>query len=155
MRIKQTPKAYSLLHHKPMSILLVIDPDSDSQKALECICDRYKVEIVIAGSLSEGIRLYKQRSVDLIVIDLFLPQKSGFSFMAEITSKKNYPPIIALFSADQAPNFNIKRFAHLLGASYTFEKPLNPRLFLQACHDLISHFPSIDHEVNRGPCLES
>ncbi|MFZ1747454.1 MAG: response regulator [Nitrospirales bacterium] len=125
-----------------MSILLAIDPDPDSQESLEHICDRYGVTIIVAGNLWEGVRIYKQQSVDLIVVDLFLPQKSGFSLIAEITSKENHPPIIATFSADRAPKFNIKRFAHLLGASYTFEKPLNPTLFLQACRELVTRFPT-------------
>ncbi|HNP27756.1 MAG TPA: response regulator [Nitrospirales bacterium] len=125
-----------------MSILLVIDSDPDSQESLERICHRNGVKIIAAGNLSDGISLYKQQSVDLVVLDLFLPQKSGFSLIAEITSKESHPPIIATFSADRAPGVNIKRFAHLLGASYTFEKPLNPRLFLQACSELVAHFPA-------------
>ncbi len=130
-----------------MSKLLIIDRDTDSQEALERLCDRYGVECLIAGNLSDGITLYTQHSVDCIVIDLFLEQKSGFSFIAEITSKECHPLIIATFSAARAPMFNIRRFAHLLGASYTFEKPLNPRLFLQALSDLISPIPTVR---NRG-----
>lgn len=125
-----------------MGILLVIDPDPDSQESWERLGDSCGVEIVVAGNLSDGISLSTQQSVDLIVVDLFLPQKSGFSLIAEITSKEQHPPIIATFSADQAPKFNVKRFAHLLGASYTFEKPLNPTLVLQACRELVTHFPN-------------
>jgi CheY-like chemotaxis protein len=124
-----------------MSLLLVIDPEPDSQESWERLCDWSGVEFIVAGNLSDGISLSTQQNVDLIVIDLFLPQKSGFSCIAEITSKERHPPIIATFSADQAPKFNIKRFAHLLGASYTFEKPLNPRLFVQACRELMPRFP--------------
>lgn len=130
-----------------MSKLLIIDPDTDSQEALERLCDRYGVESVIARNLSDGMSLYTQQSVDCIVIDLFLEQKSGFSFIAEITSKESHPLIIATFLPARAPMFNIRRFAHLLGASYTFEKPLNPRLFLQAFSDLVSPIPTVR---NRG-----
>lgn len=128
-----------------MSMLLVIDPDADSQQSLERFCHLCGIEIVVVGNLPDGIRLYKQQPVDLIIVDLFLPQKSGFSFIAEITSKEGHPPIIATFSADQAPKFNIKRFADLLGASYTFEKPLNQRSFLQAFSELAPHIP-IKHD---------
>ncbi|WP_342347606.1 response regulator [uncultured Nitrospira sp.] len=126
-----------------MSKVLIIDHDTDSREALERLCDRYGVESVIAGNLSDGIRLYTQQSVDCIVVDLFLEQKSGFSFIAEITSNGSHPLIIATFSAARAPLFNIRRFALLLGASYVFEKPLNPRLFLQAFSDLGSPIPTV------------
>ena len=129
-----------------MCLLLAIDPDPVSQQSLECLCDRFGMDIVIAGNLSEGIKIYKQRPVDLIVIDLFLPQKSGFSFIAEITSKETHPPIIATFYADRAPRINIKRFAHMLGASYTFEKPFDHRLFQQAVGDLVPYLQSSSPE---------
>lgn len=130
-----------------MNKLLIIDPDPDSQEFLRRICDWSGIEMVAAGKLSDGINLYRQHSVDCIVIDLFLEQKSGFSFIAEITSKESHPLIIATFSAARAQKFNIRRFAHLLGASYTFEKPLKPRLFLQAFSDLVSPIPTVR---NRG-----
>ncbi len=126
-----------------MSKILVIDPDPDSQEFLKRICDWSGIEMILAGNLSDGIALNSQHSVDCIVIDLFLEQKSGFSFIAEITSKECHPLIIATFSAACAPKFNIRRFAHLLGASYTFEKPLNPKLFFQAFNDLGSPFPTV------------
>lgn len=130
-----------------MSKLLIIDPDTDSQQALERLCDQYGIERLIAGNLSDGIILYTQQFVDCIVIDLFLEQKSGFSFIAEITSQESHPLIIATFSASSAPMFNIRRFAHLLGASYTFEKPLNPKLFIQALSDLVSPTPTVRNRV--------
>ncbi|MBA3612240.1 MAG: response regulator [Nitrospirales bacterium] len=111
------------------------------------ICDWSGIEMVVAGKLSEGIRLSAQQSLDCIVIDLFLEQKSGFSFIAEITSQEIHPLIIATFSATRAPKFNIRRFAHLLGASYTFEKPFNSMLFLQAFSDLESPISTVR---NRG-----
>lgn len=125
-----------------MSIVLIIDPDPNSHASWESLCGWRGAETIVTGNLLDGFSLYKQLSVDLIIVNLFLPQKSGFSFIAEITSKESHPPIIATFSADRAPKFNIKRFAHLLGASYAFEKPLNPGLFLQACSELVTHFPT-------------
>lgn len=130
-----------------MSKLLIIDPDPDSQESLKGICEWSGIEMVVAGKLSDGISLYTQQSIDCIVIDLFLEQKSGFSFIAEITSKESHPLIIATFFPARAAKFNIRRFAHLLGASYTFEKPLNPMLFLQAFSDLVAPIPTVR---NRG-----
>lgn len=130
-----------------MSKLLLIDPDPDSREFLKRMCDASGMEMVVAGNHSDGISLYSQHSVDCIVIDLFLKQKSGFSFIAEISSQETHPLIIATFSGARATKFNIGRIAHLLGASYTFEKPLNPRLFLQAFNDIGAPIPAVQ---NRG-----
>jgi CheY-like chemotaxis protein len=120
-----------------MGILLIIDPDPDFRESLGWLHDQLGVEILSATSLSEGIHLFKQHPVDLIVMDIFLPQKSGLSLMAEITSHENHPPIIATFSPDQAPYINIKKFAHLLGVTHTLEKPVKAKLFQQAILELM------------------
>lgn len=120
-----------------MSTILVIDSDPASPRILESLGDRYEVTILEAGSLSEGLSLSKEQSVDLIVMDMFLPQRSGFSLIAEITAQGGHPPIIATFSASSAPHINIKKFTHLLGAACTLEKPLDPALLHQAFRDLV------------------
>jgi CheY-like chemotaxis protein len=120
-----------------MGILLIIDPDPDFSESFGWLRDQLGVEILSATSLSEGIQLFKQQPVDLIVMDIFLPQKSGLSLMAEITSHENHPPIIATFSPDQAPHINIKKFAHMLGVTHTLEKPVKTKLFHQAFMELM------------------
>lgn len=130
----------------PMSTLLIIDPDPGSCELLERLCERYGVECLAARGLSEGIRLFKERTVDLIVLDMFLPQKSGLALIAEITLQDHHPPIIATFSAEQAPDINFRKFTHILGAAYTFEKPVNVRLFHQAFLELMPPMKSGDDQ---------
>ncbi len=126
----------------------MIDPDPESRQSLELLCNRFGVEFLEASGLSDGVRLFKERTIDLIVMDMFLPQKSGLALIAEITSKDDHPPIIAIFSAEQAPTINFKKFTHILGASYTFEKPVNVSLFHHAFLDLM---PCAKERDNRTP----
>lgn len=120
-----------------ISTLLVIDSDPASRQILESLADGYDVKILEAGSLAEGLLLSKEQTVDLIVMDMFLPQKSGFSLIAEITANGGHPPIIATFSASSAPRINIKKFTHILGAACTLEKPLDRTLLHQAFRELV------------------
>jgi two-component system, NtrC family, nitrogen regulation response regulator NtrX len=120
-----------------MGILLIIDPDPEFHKSLEWLQGQFGIKILAAASLSEGIHLIKQHPVDLVVMDMFLPQKSGLSLISEITSVENHPPIIATFSSEHAPLINVKKFAHMLGVTHTFEKPLNIKLFQQAFLELV------------------
>ena len=125
----------------------MIDPDPTSRQSLKLLCHRFGMEFIEASGLSDGIRLFKERAIDLIVMDMFLPQKSGLALIAEITSQDNHPPIIATFSAAQAPKINFKKFTHILGASYTFEKPVNVRLFHHAFLDLMPHMKEKDENT--------
>jgi CheY-like chemotaxis protein len=126
-----------------MGTLLIIDPDPDFRESLEWVHEKFGVKILSAASLSEGIYWFKKCPIDLIVMDMFLPQKSGLSLIAEITSNEIHPPIIATFSADHAPQINIKKFAQMLGVSYTFEKPINAKLFHHALLELVPHMGQI------------
>lgn len=120
-------------------IILIIDPDPEFRESLEWVHDQFNLEILSAESLSEGINLVKRQPVDLIVLDMFLPQKSGLSLIAEITSHENHPPIIATYSTAHAPQINVKKFAQMLGVTHTFEKPVNSKLFHQAFIELVPH----------------
>jgi DNA-binding response OmpR family regulator len=122
-----------------MGMLLLIDPDPKFRESLEWIQKQFEVDIHSAAGLTEGIDVLRTRRVDLVVMDMFLPQKSGLSLIAEITSHDAHPPIIATFSAEHAPQINIKRFAHMLGVSYTFEKPVNAKHFQEAILELVPH----------------
>jgi CheY-like chemotaxis protein len=141
-----------LVNSTLMAIILIIDPDPDFRKSLEWLHDQFGVELLSAASLSEGITMVKRHPVDLIVLDMFLPQKSGLSLIAEITSHDNHPPVIATFSAEHAPQINVKKFAHLLGVTHTFEKPVNIKLFRQAFLELM---PNMNSRGDKGKTKES
>ena len=115
-----------------MCTILLIDLDFDIynlQGGLPCECG---LEILQVASVGEGQQVLERRSVDLVVID-YSQESNGLSTISEVTAHDNHPPVIATFSTKGASCINMRKFSQISGASFTFEKTVNKRLFTEAC----------------------
>ncbi|MCC7102012.1 MAG: response regulator transcription factor [Fimbriimonadaceae bacterium] len=105
-----------------MKILLV----DDEATILETIGQKLRKEgfsVFAAASAEEGMRLYKQVRPDLIVLDVMLPNRSGFD-LCRVIRKESHTPIIFL----SARGSESDRLLGLeLGADDYVVKPFNLR----------------------------
>ncbi len=77
-------------------------------------------EVAIAGDGREGLKLLKQMSIDLIILDLMLPGMSGYEFLETIREEGNSVPVLIL-SAKGEEIDKVRGFR--LGADDYVEKP--------------------------------
>jgi DNA-binding response OmpR family regulator len=96
-----------------MKILIVEDEDlirKTLQRAL--IARAHQVEVAPNGF--DGLSLVKSFQPDLILLDLLMPVKNGFEFMAE--SDRNTAIIImTAYSGDSIENFNSVDYPFVIG----------------------------------------
>ena len=79
--------------------ILIIDDDMRNVFALSSVLEEEGVKITIGRNGKEGIeKLYKNPKVDLIIMDIMMPEMDGYEAIAEIRKDKKYKklPIIAL-----------------------------------------------------------
>ena len=76
--------------------LLIIEDNENSRKAIRLLLGNGDVKILEAGTGREAIKIIQDNHIDCIILDLGLPDMSGFDFIHQIESKKghNVPPII-------------------------------------------------------------
>jgi signal transduction histidine kinase/CheY-like chemotaxis protein/CHASE3 domain sensor protein len=76
--------------------LLIIEDSEDSRKAMRLLIGNGDVSCFDAGTGREGLSLYKQNHIDCIILDIGLPDMSGFEFIRKLKNVKdhNIPPII-------------------------------------------------------------
>lgn len=96
-----------------MRILIVEDEDLIRKTLQRALTFRsHEVEVAVNGL--EGAELYKQFKPELVLLDLMMPIKNGFEFMAE--AKPNCPIIImTAYSGDSIENFNSKDYPNVIG----------------------------------------
>ena len=104
-----------------MARILVIDDDEAIRDLLRKILEQDGHEIVEASDGNEGVDAYRQAPADLVITDLFMPEKDGLSLIEEI--RRDYPKaqiisITAGLGDDCA-------MAKELGAARTFVKPIS------------------------------
>jgi DNA-binding response OmpR family regulator len=105
-----------------MRNILFVEDDSFLRNI---ICDQLKMEgfeVTASINLESARRTFDTRSFDLVLLDLTLPDGSGFDWAKEITQTTSCPPIIFLTSHTDISD--IKKGFELGGADY-IKKPID------------------------------
>ena len=76
--------------------LLIIEDSENSRKAMRILIGNGDVHCFEAGTGKEALELYEQNHIDCIILDLGLPDMSGFDLIQKLEDVKghNIPPII-------------------------------------------------------------
>ncbi|MFN4226588.1 MAG: response regulator [Candidatus Ratteibacteria bacterium] len=75
--------------------ILVIDDEIGPRESLR-ILFKYKYNVITAENGEKGIEILKNKKVDLIILDLKMPGKSGIETLAEIRKFNQNVPVIIL-----------------------------------------------------------
>jgi len=105
-----------------MSNILIIDDEPGIRTVLSDIIRDENHKVLTAGDGFEGLSILKEHSVDLIILDVWLPNMGGIDVLKEI--KKKYPNIEVIMISGHA-NIDIAVKAVKLGAFDFLEKPLS------------------------------
>ena len=96
--------------HKELqgAVLLCID---DNQDVLECeraFLETLGYTVLTAPSGSKGLELASIHSVDVVIVDYFMPEMNGQEFAIEMRRLKPQAPIIMLSGAVDVPEQALK-----------------------------------------------
>jgi DNA-binding response OmpR family regulator len=108
---------------------MIIDDDFDILRYCDAILAPHGHEAVLASDPTKALQILKDHAVDLIVVDVVMPQVSGFDFM--LTLKRSLPhvncPILML--TGRSASQDVKK-ALDLGATDYMVKPFDRDVFL-------------------------
>ena len=86
-------------------VILVADDSTGNQRVLTRVLDKLGYKTISAKDGQEAVDIFRDNSVDLILMDMNMPIKDGPTALADIrsmTGKDNMTPVIGL-SADNSP----------------------------------------------------
>ncbi len=87
---------------KAVKDLLVIEDDKDTQKSIKLVMGNSDVKITEALNGKEGLEMLISGDFDCVILDLGLPDMTGFELMEKLTLEKDrrIPPIIVYTGKD-------------------------------------------------------
>ena len=106
--------------------ILLVDDETAIQRAVGPLLRARGYEVEIAGTGSEALRLFEQRSPDLIVLDLGLPDIEGTEVCRRVRATSQVPIIVLSARGAEADKVN----ALDLGADDYVTKPFGPEELL-------------------------
>ena len=120
-----------------MARILVIDDEYPVRAMLKEVLTEAGYEVIDASNGKVGIDRYRQDPTDLVITDLFMPEKEGLETIQEL--KREYPEvkIIAISGGGTTVKHNFLPLAGMFGALHTFPKPFDVKELLKAVKELL------------------
>ena len=119
-----------------MARVLIIDDDAPIRDVLRQLLNREGYETVEACDGREGVQYSQAASMDVIILDMLLPEQNGLEVIRELREVDPAVPIIAISGYGHTGPLDFFRVAETCGAQRTFQKPFPLQEMLQAVRDL-------------------
>jgi CheY-like chemotaxis protein len=107
-----------------MKRILIVDDSNTNVVLLEAILNTRGYEIQTALSVKEAYSMIERQQPDLILLDLLMPQISGYQFLEQIKSDNNLRNIPVIIVSAVSDALNIKKTKDM-GALDYLEKPID------------------------------
>jgi CheY-like chemotaxis protein len=124
-----------------MSRILIIDDEEPIRKLLRSILEQAGHTVLDAANGREGMALWHKTPADVVVTDIFMPDKDGIQILTELRRVATRPKIIAMTGGESRGLFDFKPAARLLGADRVLSKPFEVRTFLLTVEEVLKSMP--------------
>lgn len=134
-----------------MSKILIIEDEKEMALGLKDNFEFDGHEVLIAENGEKGLNLALEESIDLIMLDIMLPKKSGFDICKELRANKIKTPIIMLTAKGE----EIDKILGLeLGADDYITKPFSVRELLARVKAVLRRYPQQETNKQKMGLLE-
>ena len=89
----------------------------------------------------EGQKVLNERAVDLIVTDVFMPEKDGLQLIRELRTLQPRPKIVAMSAGLTRVDYDPLPAAKLMGAVEILRKPCSVKILLETVKRAIDEDP--------------
>lgn len=121
-----------------MAKILLVEDDNLVRDMLTQILQRASHEVICASNGEEATECLKTVSPDIMVTDIIMPKKSGITLISEVRNRHPNLEIIAISGGGRLDPTGYLDLSESLGASVSFEKPIDNTALLMAI-DLLLH----------------
>lgn len=120
-----------------MARILVIDDDDTIRFSLKMALEDAEYEVDEADNGETGIACMRSRPADLVISDIFMPQKEGLETIDELRSEFPQVRIIAISGGGRMDPDAYLEIARRVGADASFFKPFDTNLLLETVRRLL------------------
>ncbi len=124
---------------KKNSTVLFIDDESNWLEAIQLAVGDQPLTIITASSGEEALRKLRQKTPDLILSDVRMPEMNGFDLFEKVRSNPKFKTVPYVFMSS-IDDFDAKHTAKVIGADGYIEKPFDLESVKRVVLDLLFRF---------------
>jgi CheY-like chemotaxis protein len=117
-----------------MPRILIVDDDALVCSAMRVWLESRHFEVVVADGGDSGLRALDDSTIDLMIVDIFMPHMHGFESIRRFRQRAPLVPLIAIsgyvFAEQRDPAPDFLRMALQLGATRCLRKPFTPKTLI-------------------------
>ena len=134
-------------------LVLIIDDDHDFVDAVKIVLENHNFSVLTAFDGEEGLRLTEKWIPDIVILDVMMPKKDGYSVCHDIKSKRltSHIPVLMLTSlGDKGEGkYGAEIMAKGHKAEAYLDKPVDPESLVKKSLELIQKAKAIVKEASK------
>jgi len=107
--------------------LLIVDDNEDNRAILAHYFTKFGYQVVPAASGKEAIEVLAKYNIDLVLLDIVMPEMDGFEVLREIRNKYSVIKMPVIMTTSLSESSDVIK-ALTLGANDYISKPIEPRV---------------------------
>ncbi len=120
-----------------MAHVLVIDDELPIRKLLRGVLEGAGHTVCDAPDGRTGMAVWRQEPVDVVVTDIFMPEKDGVELLIELKHVEVRPKIIVMSGGMSMSMSWLKEAIYLLGADRILMKPFEPQTLVSTIQEVL------------------
>ncbi|MBI9111304.1 response regulator [Maridesulfovibrio ferrireducens] len=121
-----------------MPRILVVDDDPISRQILRAMLEKEGHVVSEAEDGVKALNNYDKSSIDLVITDIFMPEKEGVQTVRELIKENPDVKIIAVSGGSSSANYDSLDWIKMFGVKYTFTKPFDSKAIISAIDELLT-----------------
>jgi DNA-binding response OmpR family regulator len=111
---------------QPKKRILVVDDNEDLRSVVQMLLQADGFEVAVAANGQQALVQHRAAPADVVVTDLFMPDKDGIETILELRRTSPGVKIVAISGWTSTQGSDYLRVAREIGAAATLQKPFDP-----------------------------
>lgn len=121
-----------------MARVLILEDSADLRRALQATLEMEGFEVAAASSGADALRLMARAPADVILTDLFMPDKDGLETIVEMRARYPDTAIVAMSGWQSCRGVDYLKVARDIGAAHSVRKPFDLTEVVRIVRRLVS-----------------
>jgi len=118
--------------------ILLVDDNDDARVTVARILEMSGYSVIQAENAKAASALLKDKTPDLVITDIFMPEGDGFEMLNELRVRAPNIPVIAMSGGGVQQGLDVLSLAGRLGAKKVLNKPFARRQLLDAITEALA-----------------